>query len=69
MKITLSIDSIRKRSFGNCTTASAAVSKLVSFKNLMVPGKYKCECKQNKLPTVRLESSEQKEINLDHTAL
>lgn len=46
-------------------TASAAVSELVSFKILMVPGKYKykCKCKQGKLPTVRLASSEQKQIN------
>lgn len=69
MKITFRIDRICKRSFGNCMTASPAVSELVSFKMLMVPGKYKCKCKQGKLPTERLGSSEQKQINLDHTAL
>ena len=70
MKITLSIDRIRKRSFGKCLTASAAVSELVSFNILMVPGKYKCKCKQGKLLTVRLSSSEQKQINLGpHSAL
>lgn len=66
MKITLSIDRIRKRAFGNCMT----VSELISIKVLMVPAKYKCKCEQDKFPTVTF-SKQQAETNQfgEHGAL